>query len=309
MPDPQRASAVPPAGAGELPAPRWVDVDGIRTRYFELGAGRPVVFIYGGNFGSPDSASSAPIWAPNMIPLSAGFRVIAFDKLGQGHTDNPKTDDDYTMAAVVRHAAGFLKALGLTDVNLVGHSRGGYAAARLTLENQHLVRTLTIVNSGTLSPRVGTNDVVLSAGPHPSFSRESAQWIYERYCFRKASVTADWIDASYEVLSLPKYRASVRKMEDEHLKTRLFFPRLARDKRETMAWLAEGRLQRPTQIFWGLNDRTANVEGALDLMSTVAAHERRTTLHVFNEAGHFPYREHPERFNAQLARFISLHAA
>ena len=297
------------AASGTLPDPKWVDVSGVDTRYFELGAGRPIVFIYGGNFGSADSASSAPIWKLNLLPLSEKYRVIAFDKLGQGHTGNPLRDDDYTMAAVVRHAAGFLDALGLDGVHLVGHSRGGYAATRIALEHPQRVKSLTIVNSGTLSPRVGTNDVVLSAGPHPPFSREGARWIYERYSFDKTAVTDEWIDTSYEVLNLPKYRESVRKMEEERLKTRLFFPSLARDKRETMGWLAEGRLQRPTQIVWSLNDKTTSFEGGLDLMQIVSAHERRTSFHLFNESGHFPYREHPERFNALVDGFVAQYSA
>jgi hypothetical protein len=35
-----------------LPEGRWIDVDGIRTRYFEAGTGEPIVFLYGGNFGT-----------------------------------------------------------------------------------------------------------------------------------------------------------------------------------------------------------------------------------------------------------------
>jgi 2-hydroxy-6-oxonona-2,4-dienedioate hydrolase len=38
------------------------------------------------------------------------------------------------MAAVVQHAYGFLRTLGLRNVHPVGHSRGAYLVARLTLE-------------------------------------------------------------------------------------------------------------------------------------------------------------------------------
>ena len=67
-----------------LPEGRWLDVEGIRTRYFEAGQGEPIVFIYGGNFGTADSASSAYTWSKQVLPLSRNFRAIAFDKLGQG---------------------------------------------------------------------------------------------------------------------------------------------------------------------------------------------------------------------------------
>ena len=282
---------------------RWIDVRGIRTRYSEAGSGDPIVFVYGANFGMAEASASLETWAPNMAALAGRFRVVAFDKLGQGFTDNPAQDADYTMAAVVRHAGDFIEALKLPPVHLVGHSRGGFAATRLALERQHLVRSLTIVNSGTLSPRVGTNEVALSQPPFPLGTREAVRWVYEHYCIRREWIDEAWVDLLVETLTLPKYAASIDKMEREGLRTRLFVPGLARDKREALAWLAEGRLQRPTQIVWGADDPTATVEGGFELFQRIAAHERRTVLGVINQSGHFPFREHPERFNALMARF------
>ncbi|MBW8904652.1 MAG: hypothetical protein JF611_03080, partial [Betaproteobacteria bacterium] len=57
-----------------LPEGRWLDVDGVRTRYFEAGRGEPIVFIYGGNFGTGDSASSAYTWNNQLAPLSEHLR-------------------------------------------------------------------------------------------------------------------------------------------------------------------------------------------------------------------------------------------
>jgi len=291
-----------------MPEPKWIDVDGIRTRYYEAGQGEPIVFIYGGNFGTSDSASSGHTWNLNLLPLSKNFRAIAFDKIGQGFTDNPK-NDDYTMQAVVNHAAGFLRAMKLPPVHLVGHSRGGYCAARLTLEHHDLVRSLTLVNSGTLSPGVGTNEVVLSRPPHPKFTPECVRWVYQNYSFDPNVVTDDWVNAVLEVLNLPKYRESIAKVEGERLGAKLFLPQLARDKRETLQWINEGRLQRPVEIFWGTDDRTATLERGVEMFQMFARHDRRTQLHLINQSGHFPFREHPERFNALLARFVASHAA
>jgi pimeloyl-ACP methyl ester carboxylesterase len=289
----------------EMTKPKDIDVGGVRTRYYDEGAGEPIVMIYGGNFGSDTSAPSATCWDQNFGALAERFRVIALDKLGQGYTGNPKRDEDYTMAAVASHATAFIRALKLPPVHLVGHSRGGYIATRLTLEAQALVRSLTIINSGTLTPGVSTNETVLSRCPHPPYTRESARWIYEGYCFRPETVTDAWVDVVYDVMQQPKHREAVRKMMTEQLGITQFLPALARDKRETLTWLAEGRLQRPAQVVWGFNDKTIAAEYGIDLYNILAAHERRTTLNIFNESGHFPYREHPERFNALMARFVA----
>ena len=288
----------------QMPEGRWLEVDGIRTRYFDAGSGDPLVFVYGGNFGTGDSASSAYTWNLQLAPLASRHRVIVFDKLGQGETGNPK-NDDYTMRAVVEHAAAFLRAMKLPPVHLVGHSRGGYATTRLALDHHDLVRSLTVVNSGTLSPGVGTNEVVLSRPPHPRGSRECVRWVYENYSFSRAVVTEEWVDAVMQTLALPKYQESVRKMEQEKLGARLFLPQLAREKRETLQWIAEGRLQRPVQVIWGFDDRTAVIERGIELFQLFARHEPHAQFHVFNQSGHFPFREHPARFNALLSRFVS----
>ena len=284
-----------------LPEGRWIDVDGIRTRYFEAGKGEPIVFIYGGNFGTGDSASSAYTWSNQLLPLSKQFRAIVFDKAGQGETDNPK-NDDYTMAAVVRHAAAFLRAMKLKDVHLVGHSRGGYAATRVTLDNHDLVKSLTVVNSGTLSPGVGTNEVVLAKPPYAAGTRECVRWVYQNYSFNPDIVTDEWVDAVMHTLALPKYQESVARMKT--LGTKLFLPDLAREKRETLQWINEGRLQRPVQVVWGFDDRTAVIDRGVELYQMFAKHERRALFHVVNQSGHFPFREHPARFNALMRRWV-----
>jgi pimeloyl-ACP methyl ester carboxylesterase len=286
-----------------MPEARWLDVDGLRTRYFDVGQGPVLLLVYGGNFGSPDSASSAHTWQPVIDGLRDRFRVVAPDKLGQGWTDNP-LGDDYTMDAVARHLARFMDLLDVRDAHLVGHSRGGFLVTQMALDHPSRVRSVTIVNSSTLAPGVGLNEPVLARPPHPPFTRESLRWVYEHYSHSTAHVTDDWIESGFEVLSLPKYRESCHRMEEEGLKSRVFLPQMARRKRDLLARLGDMGMQRPTQIVWTLNDATARLDRGLALHELIARKERQTAFHVFNESGHFPYREHPRRFNEAVAGFI-----
>jgi pimeloyl-ACP methyl ester carboxylesterase len=121
-------------------------------------------------------------------------------------------------------------------------------------------------------------------------------------------VTEHWVQQVLNTMSSEKYRESVRKMSEEGLGERVFLPELARQKRETLHWLKEGRLQRPVQVIWGYNDRTAVLERGVELFQMLAATERSAQLHVINAAGHFTFREQPAQFNALLGRFCDLHS-
>ncbi|MBO9352906.1 alpha/beta fold hydrolase [Bordetella petrii] len=284
-------------------APKWVDADGINTRYFEAGEGEPLLLVTGGNFGSGDAASIVETWDRNFLSLSKHYRVIAVDKLGQGHTDNPLHDDDYTMDAVVRHLGSFIKVLKLEGIHMVGQSRGAMAAVCVTLDYSEHVRSCTLVNTSTLAPGVGLNEVYLGGSPYPKLSRETQRWVFERCDVDKSVVDECFLDEGEKVFQLPKYIESVRKMDVEGLKTTRFIPELARLKRDTLRRIAEEGIGRPTQLIWGANDHTAPIERAIDLFHIVSRRERQTTMHIFAEAGHHPYREYPTQFNELMLGF------
>lgn len=290
-----------------LPDPCYIDVEGVRTCYHSAGDGpETIVLIYGGNVGMPEPGISAFEWRHNFVALSGRHRVVAIDKLGQGYTGVPLRDDDYTISAVTQHIIKTVEAIGLSPAHFVGHSRGAMPAVRIAMERPDLVRSLTIVASSTLAPGVGLTDVAMVAPPFPPGTRESTRWIGESCFFSPDSVSDDWIDASALVLEQSAYREGIRKMAGG-LAMRRFVPELAKYKRETLAMIGEGRLQRPTQLVWGANDPTTVLERGMRLFDMIAAHERRATLNVFNQAGHFPFAEHATHFNAMLSSFVDLY--
>ncbi len=194
---------------------------------------------------------------PEFRALSHGHRVVAPSTNSvKGTPPNPLRDEDYTMNAVVNHIADFIAALGLSRVHIVGHSRGGFAATRVALQFPHLIESLTIVSSGTLSPRIALNEVVLSGQPFPSYTKESARWVYTGYCHDPATVTRNGSTARTRYKGFPISRRGVLKMYREGLMTRYWAPGLARDKRETHTWLQEGRFTAADSNHLGLDDTT-----------------------------------------------------
>ncbi len=286
---------------------KFVDVEGVRTRYIEQGAGETVVLVHGGNFGSTGCADAADDWGLNFGGLAKWCRVFAIDKLGQGYTDNPKADDDYTMHAVVQHAYQTLRTLGIEGAHLVGHSRGGYLTCRLTVEHPELVKTCTIVNSNTCAPGTGTNEFVFANAPQPALTRESQRWVLERYSYGPDCVTDDWVDALVAIAAQPKYEEAERKMNGDGFNWTKFLPGLLADKEEMFRILQTRGIQRPVLQIWSNKDLTVSESQAMALYQILAEKERRARWHIFDRAGHFSFREHPERFNEVLKSFI--HAA
>lgn len=287
-----------------LPPGRYIDVGGVETWVTEAGSGSPVVFVYGGSFGGAEAASGAYAWAPPFHAFSAAHRVIAYDKPGQGWSSKPPSLDRYTMEAVVEHLIGLLETLDLDEpVHLVGHSRGGYIACRATLLRPDLVRSVTLVNSGTLSPGVGTNEVVLANCPLPP-SVDSIKWSYGSYFHDFDGVSEEFAAESWDVLRSERYQDAVGEMREHGLMAGRFLPMLAWDKHDTLQRLEAGHLQRPTQVVWGRDDRTALLSRGLALFDLLRHTNPETRFGVVDKCGHFPYLEHPEWFMATVGRFI-----
>lgn len=116
-------------------------VDGVRLAYDDGGRGPAVVCLHAIGHGARD-------FAPLRARLGERYRFIAPDWPGQGNSG-----DDRHLAGAARYAdllAGFLDALGLDEVVLLGNSIGGAAAIRLAAEQPDRVRALVLANPGGL---------------------------------------------------------------------------------------------------------------------------------------------------------------
>src|SRR5256885_7464142 len=139
----------PSASIGDHEA-KFIDVNGARTRYYDVGSGEVILLVHGAR---PSGTSSANTWVPILTGLSKRFRVLAPDRLGHGMTENPK--GDYSVTAEMEHLYNFIKVMKLEKFHIMGQSTGAYHAARVTLEHPEMVQTLILADSATLSPPIG----------------------------------------------------------------------------------------------------------------------------------------------------------
>ena len=133
------------AGTSTRVRDKYVDVDGLKLRYIEEGAGPAVLLLHGASLGS-----SADVFRRNLTPLAdAGFRAIAFDSPGFGLSDAPK---DHSGGFRKKIIPKFADALGLARVALVGHSQAGNPAVQLAFETPERYSQIVVLGTGSLLP-------------------------------------------------------------------------------------------------------------------------------------------------------------
>ncbi|QKC97145.1 alpha/beta fold hydrolase [Mesorhizobium sp. NZP2298] len=111
---------VPPIG-------KFVEIDGNRIHYVDVGEGRPIVFLHG--LGAQLHHFRHTLFGH----FGPGYRLIALDRPGSGYSvrANGATGRLPEQAALVRR---FIERLGLERPLVVGHSLGGAIALTLAVE-------------------------------------------------------------------------------------------------------------------------------------------------------------------------------
>ena len=133
-----------------MPAPHFVNTNGIRMAVYERGEGIPVVFVHG----FPELAYS---WRNQMRSYpAAGLRAIAPDMRGYGLTDRPAEVAGYAIPSLCADLVGLLDALDIERALFCGHDWGG--AAVWTMPRIYPDRVLGVI--GVNTPAFG--------GPPPS---------------------------------------------------------------------------------------------------------------------------------------------
>jgi pimeloyl-ACP methyl ester carboxylesterase len=131
-----------PEPAPALPSPgrRVPLAHGAALNALERGSGPAVVLVHG----SPGSAYD---WDPLGEALAArGRRVLAYDRLGYGHSD-ARPEGDFSVDSNARDLLELLEVERLADATVVGWSYGGATAIRAALVDPTRIGRLVLVGS------------------------------------------------------------------------------------------------------------------------------------------------------------------
>jgi len=307
--DQRSFSDIPEDAAIDGYSPSFVDVDGVSTRYYDVGDGEPLVLIHGGTW---KGYASANTWTKTFEGLKDDFRVIAFDRIGCGLTDNPENPEDFVYETDISHGFGFLDALDIDECHMAGWSRGGGMVSRMAVEQPDRVKSLIINNSATLGPPVNDGGYVRSRlfqfESDPDMDPKDPEYTrkyYEQYSHNTDYITDHRCRTTAYMQSQPKFEESEEVLANQK-EGEAWADTIKEHMRVVHTRIKEGVLDEiPVLYMFGKNDLTVPVEMATAAYGMIAANNPNARMKVINKCGHMAFMEHPDEWSYSVSNFIN----
>lgn len=262
--------------------PRDVNVYGQYIHYAETGNGPPIVLLHGLWGGLNE-------WEPIIEPLAENHRVIVMDFIGFHNSDKP--DVHYHNALLAQFLAGFIEALELSDVILMGHAMGANTATYTAFHHPENIAGLILVDgAGYRSPDRDLSQP-LSEGMirfrrvATGSSLATTRGLLERRVYNPNDVTDEWVENAFRMWVNSAAAIGDMLLEGGDL------------TEEEMR-----QIKLPTLVVWGAEDKVFSPGNAERLSNDIEG----SVVRIIDRAGHLPQVEATEAFlNAVLPFLIN----
>jgi len=249
----------------------------------------PLVLLHG-------TSASLHTWDGWVADLKGQRRVIRFDLPAFGLT-GPDLQNDYSLDAYVRLVEGVVNAMGVQNFVLAGNSLGGQVAWATAAALPQRVRQLVLVDASGYPMAPQSIPIGFRIARIPGV-RRLAEVVLPRGVIQASlrnvygdpsKVTPELVDRYYELTLREGNRQALAYRFDQMQKA---------DVAKGMA--AIRTLKVPTLILWGGKDRLIPVENGHRFAADIAGSQ----LVVFDDLGHVPQEEDPQRTVQALRKFL-----
>jgi len=270
---------------------KFVDVRGVRTRYLTAGAGDALVLLHG-------VGMSGDCFLRNIEVLAADRLVIAPDMLGHGFTDYPGFDGLPPPLAMARHIVALLDVLGVSTCCALGSSLGGIVAALTYFERKGLVHKLVLAASSSCFNTPEQQEATLKASAANALNAMKDPSLAALRKRLRTIVFADsGISEELLLVQLTSYAMADRAIAYADTINQIIAT-IRRQEGQVSHRLGEVTI--PVLMIAGRNDVRTPVERQEAGVHRVP----RASLKIYDDCGHFPFLEHPARFNRDLMEFL-----
>ncbi|WP_439656853.1 alpha/beta fold hydrolase [Lentzea sp. HUAS TT2] len=267
---------------------RTVDVDGTPFAYREIGLteGVPLVFLH-------HFTAVLDDWDPAVVDgLAERHRVVLVDLRGVGGSGGTTPD---SMEAMAADLAGFLRALGFEQVDLLGVSMGGMIAQVLAQREPGLVRRMILAGTSPAGDAGAGNALTLLQG---ALHESAAVGKHPKHVLF-FSPTDSSQRAADEFLARLNERTEDRDAEVTNETIGAQATALAKWEQGSSEGLAA--VHQPVLVVNGDNDVMTPTISSFNL----AKYLPNAQLSIYPDAGHGALFQHHELFVEQALEFLS----
>ncbi len=275
------------------PEVQYLTIHGHRRAFVKVGSGPAVLLLHG-------LGCDHTTWLPVVAALSRSYTVIAPDLLGHGLSAKPRAD--YSVGGYANGMRDLLTVLGIDKVTVVGHSFGGGVAMQFAYQFPERTERMVLVAPGGIGPEVSPAiRAITLPGFHQVMGLVTLPGVRHLTTLGLRTLAASGVS---QVRDLDEVAAMVDSFKD---------PQTRRAIRQVVSAVVDWRGQivtmvdraylteaMPMCVIWGSDDAVVPVRHA-DLAYRFAP---GATVEVVEDAGHFPHKDHPQRFARLLDEFI-----
>lgn len=259
---------------------RTIDIGGGTTiDYVEKGPkdGRALIFLHGYTY-------SHVSFELNLEHISSSYHVFAINQ--RGHGDSTKPECCFMLGDFAADVKAFMDAVGVQRATLIGHSMGSFIAQIVALDNPDRIDGLILIGS---APTTANNQGVIDLRKTVDSLMDPVSADFARQ-FQTGLYYQPLPQEFFEKLVAESQKAPARVWRDA------LDALLADDHTADLPQIAA-----PTLIIWGDHDGIFTLEQQNALQTAIPNAE----LLVYEETGHGPHAERPERFDSDIEPFLS----
>ncbi|HSE71405.1 MAG TPA: alpha/beta fold hydrolase [Nocardioidaceae bacterium] len=272
---------------------QYLTIHGHRRAFIKTGSGPALLLLHG-------LGCDHTTWLPVVAALSRRYTVIAPDLLGHGKSDKPRAD--YSVGGYANGMRDLLTVLGIDKVTVVGHSFGGGVAMQFAYQFPERTERMILVAPGGLGRDVTPAIRAISL---PGF--QAAMGLATLPGPRQVMKAGLHVLAQTglpHTRDLDEVAAVVQHLSDRKARAAITHVVRAvvdwRGQVVTMSDRAYLTHAMPMCVIWGTDDSVIPVRHA----GYVAEMAPGATVEVIPNAGHFPHKDHPQRFVKIVNDFI-----